>query len=181
MELPERVATDDGKIINLDTAEVLKCNDIIDLGGRICNLKEFGSKGKEFVVEMYEQFLSAVQRDEVTTFSKMDKDLAHSISILEYIPDKYSVVKKAINYKTDPDTKEKYAYIRWDLDRKFEEWMVLSLATLKWRYHEDMKRRQLKDGLSEEEVRGIKYVLGECIMSIEVWLALPKRKKLISV
>lgn len=182
--LPERVVTDDGKIVNLDTGSVKADAKTIDLGGRVCDLDELGESGEEFIVEMYEEYLTAVHQGRESTYTNDDADLTDSFGILNYIPDKYRGVKKLIVWRTKEDG-TKIGVIKWDEGTKesktFEHWMILSLATLRWRFHKDMERRKILNGLSNDETTEIKGLIGVLIESVEKWLAFPHSKKVISV
>ena len=182
-EMPDRLLTEDGVLLDLDHSTINHKPDVIDLCGRKVDLAEFGSHGEKFIVELYEQWLNAVQCDLISTYTERDTDLVNSYNILKHIPDQYASMKKRIVWRnTDPDLFNKtVGTVKWDQNTTFLEWMVFTLATLRWRYDEEIDSRRISHALHQDEINRVKELIGECISVVEQWLAMPESKKLLSV
>jgi len=179
-ELPEKLLRQDGAVINLDTGHVNTKPDIIDLCGRKVDYSEFGKSGESFIIELYEQWLNAVQNDQKSTFTESDSDLVNSYRILSFIPAQYNGLKKKVIWRND-DTGKRVGHMLWDRDTTFDEWMVFTLATLRWRYNEEIDGRRITHALKQTEIDRVKELVGECIASVEKWLSMPDTKKLTSI
>lgn len=184
-ELPEKVLTEDGKLVNLETGEVKVSPNIINLCGRDIDTDEFGDKGEGFIKELYEEWLGAVQSNLKSTFAKHDEDYVNSAHILDHLPARYANFKKKVKWYTEkhPVTGEVHTrgYVVWNQRTSFEEWIVFTLATLKWRLNEEIEGRRIMQALRDGDIRLAKHIVEQCIIIIETWLALPESKQLISV
>lgn len=183
-ELPSRVLTPGGTLLDLDKGVRIPNADLVDLCGRAVDLSEFGEHGENFVIELYEEFLNAVQSDLVSTFKERDENNIDSSKIIDYIPDRYKKFKNKIAWrkqKTIAGIEKRVGYIKWDQNTTFDEWMIFSAATLKWRIEYELNSRMLIEGLSYNEMVKIKQLCEDCLVVIEKWLGLSERKKLISV
>lgn len=186
-ELPQKVLTEDGALVDLDTGSVNRSPRVTNLCGRNVDLSEFGPKGEGFVQELYEGWLGAVQSAMVSTFCPMDEGYVNSLNILDYLTmSQRSMISNFVSWRYSGEGNEigpkvQKGYFLWDEQTTFEQWMVLTSATLKWRLKEEIDRRMIMQGLTSEEVRGAKHLVEECLIVVEKWLALPESKQLISV
>ena len=184
-ELPEKVLTEDGKLVNLETGDIKVSPNIINLCGRDIDTDEFGDKGEGFIKELYEEWLGAVQSNLKSTFAKADEDYVNSAHILDHLPPRYAGFKKKVKWYTEkhPVTGEvrTRGYLCWDQRTSFEEWVIFTLATLRWRLDEEIEGRRIMQALRDGDIRLAKHIVEQCIIIIETWLALPESKQLISV
>jgi len=179
-ELPEKVLTQDGKVINLDTGAINQNPRIVNLCGRHVDLDDFGHRGEGFITELYEQWLGAVQSELVTSFSEMDEGYSNSLKILDYFDNRSdSMLRSKIVWRTEGEAKKGY-YV-WNQETTFEEWMYMTAATLRWRLKYEIDKRLITQALSSEDIRQAKHLVEECLIVVEKWLALPEAKQLISV
>lgn len=179
-ELPEKLLTEDGKIINLDTGHITTNPRIVNLCGRKVDLDEFGTKGEGFVMELYEQWLGAVQSELVSSFCAKDEDYANSLLVLDYVDESVKPsIRSKIVYRTEGEVQR--GYFVWNQDTTFEQWMQMIAATLRWRLKYEIDRRRITQALSTADIQQAKYLVEECLIVVEKWLALPEAKQLISI
>ena len=179
-EVPDKLLTEDGAVIDLDHGTINRKPEILDLCGRKVDLTEFGHDGEAFIHLLYEQYLFAVQNDQKTTFTEYDIDLVNSYNILKHIPQQYDRMKQKIVWRSDEHAKT-VGVMLWDQNTTFLEWMVFTLATLRWRYEEEIEGRRITHALKQEEIDSVRDMIGECISAVEKWLAMPEAKRLTSV
>jgi hypothetical protein len=157
---------------------------VTNLCGRNVDLDEFGVKGEKFITELYEQWLGSVQSGLVSTFCEDDEGHVNSAHILDYLGIKYEqAIKGKIVWRTEGDEikRQRKGSLKWDIESSFEDWMILTMATLRWRLKEEIDGRRFTQALRNEEIQMAKFFVGECLSVVECWLSLPETKKLISV
>lgn len=188
-ELPEKILTTDGKVVNLDTCAVTSDTNIIELCGRKIDLKEFGPAGEAWIMEMYEGWLGAVQDDLVSTFCTIDEGGVDSSKIVDILKERYPYLVGRIVWRqtlipvlAGGDGKmHPRGYLKWDRNTTFEEWMQFTVATMRWRIGYEIDSRRIRDGLSIVDIMQAKGLLEQYLIVAEKWLQMPESARLVSV
>jgi hypothetical protein len=176
-EVPKFLATEKGIVVDTDTGKV-RSTDVTTIGGVVVDLKEWGEQGYKFIVEMYEEFLSAVQQDREPEYSVDDG----TDMIIDYIRNRWPELGSLFRRKPKKGKVDPVVYVAWNQHRTFDEWVKFSIATIKWRVERDIPTRYLMgDILHESDKQKILDVIELSLETLERYLSLSDRKKLISV
>jgi len=184
-ELPKKVGDPNdpqGRVLDLDTGDVTR-PETVEISGVRIDVSEFGEKGVGFLHEMYEQFLFAVQEEQVSKFHKIGPYGADETKILDEMRAYNLRLLPMVKARRDTSNKQRklYQYVTWDQDRTFEDWIAWTICTLRWRINHELTNRANKGVITHIDSVVAKETLGECLVTCEKFMALSEQRRLTAI